>query len=492
MSLRGGNGAFDFGRDSANEGSFRDAAESVLTLGEAARLTGGGILERVANMKSLLPIVGCLCATIISAECADYKIHAFETRQLDNHFWGEGANFGDFNRDGKMDVVSGPYIYWGPGFENRTAYDSDKERSSPGGKAPFTRKGADGNEETVPGFEGALGTNNAYSDNFFAFAHDFNGDTWDDILVLGFPGEASYWHENPAGKSGSWKRHLAIDVTDNESPSFVDITGDGEPEILCNSKGFYGYAVPDPKNPTAPFTWHPISPNNKYHKFTHGIGYGDVDGDGRVDILEKNGWWEQPASLAGDPVWAFHAFPFSAAGGSQMFAYDVNGDGLNDVITSLAAHGYGLAWYEQVREANSITFKGHTFMNAEPSENKYGVAFSQLHALDLIDMDGDGLKDIVTGKRFWAHGAHGDAEPNAPAVIYWFRLVRGAGGSVDWVPHLIDDDSGVGTQVIARDITGDGFPEIVVGNKKGTFVHIHHAKEASRRDWEATQPKALN
>ena len=95
-----------------------------------------------------------------------------------------------------------------------------------------------------------------------------------------------------------------------------------------------------------------------------------------------------------------------------MYAYDVNGDGLNDIITGLAAHGFGLAWYEQYREGGEIRFRQHVFMNKEPQENKYGVKFSELHAIDLVDMDGDGLKDIVTGKRFWSHGRTGDPDRN--------------------------------------------------------------------------------
>ena len=388
-----------------------------------------------------------------------------------------------------MDIVSGPYWYAGPDFKERHAYAPTDSRVSSGGKAPFKLKQPDGSEQEIPGFEGALGVNNAYADNFFAFAHDFNNDGWEDILILGFPGDASHWYENPKGKAGDWVKHLAIDVTDNESPNFVDITGDGKPEILCSSKGFYGYAQPDPANPTAPFKWHSISPNNKYHKFTHGLGFGDVNGDKRTDILEKDGWWEQPASLAGDPVWKFHGFAFSPGGGSQMFVYDVNGDGKNDVITSLAAHGYGLCWYEQIEESGQLVFNQHIFMNKELDENKYGVAFSQIHAVDLVDMDGDGLKDIVTGKRFWAHGSHGDADPGGAAVLYWFKLVRGKNGEVDWVPHLIDNDSGVGTQVVAKDINGDGLPEIVVGNKKGTFFHAHAVKTVAPAEYEKARPK---
>jgi len=206
-----------------------------------------------------------------------------------------------------------------------------------------------------------------------------------------------------------------------------------------------------------------------------------------MDLIEKDGWWEQPSSLANDPQWEFHKAPFGS-GGAQMYAYDVNGDGLNDVITSLAAHGFGLAWYEQLREGG---FREHVIMNKQPRENRYGVKFSELHALDLVDMDGDGLKDIVTGKRFWSHGRIGDPDRNDTAVIYWFQLVRGPDKSVDFVPHLIHDDSGVGTQAVAGDINGDGLPDVVIGNKKGTFVMLHEKKTVSRDDWQKAQPKPL-
>jgi len=434
-----------------------------------------------------------LAAFISSACCAasaadDYALRTFKRIQVSDLFWSEGANFGDFNKDGKNDIVSGPYWWEGPEFKTRHEY------------YPATKTWRLGpvSKISVPGFEGALGQNNTYSDNFFAFTHDFNGDGWTDILILGFPGEKSSWYENPQGKDGHWPRHDILDVTDNESLKFTDITGDGKPEIVCSSKGAYGFAEPDWAAPTKPWKWCSISPNNNYHKFTHGLGIGDVNGDGKLDLLEKDGWWEQPASLTGDPEWKRHKFPFASAHGSaHMFAYDVNGDGLNDVITSLAAHGYGLAWFEQLKERGDdgqIIFTQHNILDPKkggtpPSPNKYGVRFAQLHAVDLVDMDGDGLKDIVTGKRFWAHGPKGDDEPNADAVLYWFKLVRGADKSVDWLPYLIDNNSGIGTQVVAGDINGDGRPDVVVGNKRGTFVHLQQVKQVTKEEWEKAQPK---
>jgi hypothetical protein len=104
-------------------------------------------------------------------------------------------------------------------------------------------------------------------------------------------------------------------------------------------------------------------------------------------------------------------------------------------------------------------------------------------------MDGDGLKDIVTGKRFWAHGKDGDPEPNSAPVLYWWKLVRYTDHSAEFVPHLVDDASGIGTQVIASDYNSDGLPDIVVGNKRGTYVFTHQVKQVTPEEWEAAQPK---
>jgi hypothetical protein len=130
-------------------------------------------------------------------------------------------------------------------------------------------------------------------------------------------------------------------------------------------------------------------------------------------------------------------------------------------------------------------------VNKEAKENPYGVHFSQPHAVDLVDMDGDGLKDLVTGKRFWAHGPEGDPEPNAAPVLFWFQLKRNADKTVDWVPHLIDDNSGTGTQVVAKDYNRDGKPDVVVGNKHGVFVFTQQVKTVSKAEWEAAQPKPM-
>jgi hypothetical protein len=421
-------------------------------------------------------------ALLLAASDAPPVVRTFQRTVLSDQFWCEGAHHGDFNRDGVQDIVAGPWWWAGPEYKERhEIYAPQATFKLPLGAQTVLE---------VPGFEGALGRKNAYSDNFFSWPYDFNADGWMDVLMVGFPGKETVWFENPKGAAGHWQRHLAFDRTDNESPTFTDITGDGKPELVCITRGAYGYAVPDSADPTKPWRWHRITPDRGYGNFTHGLGVGDVNGDGRADLLEKDGWWEQPASLEGDPAWKHHAFRFSGPGGAQMFAYDVNGDGLNDVITSLAAHAFGLAWFEQIRNDGRIEWKEHIIMGQRPEENRYGVKFSELHALDLVDMNGDGLKDIVTGKRFWSHGRLGDPDRNDEAVLYWFELNRGPQG-VDYVPHRIDADSGVGTQIVAGDVNGDRLPDVVVGNKKGVFVLQQQVTPATAAEAEAARPKPL-
>ncbi|MGV3772960.1 MAG: FG-GAP repeat domain-containing protein [Verrucomicrobiales bacterium] len=427
-------------------------------------------------MKPLpIALAAVTCGACLSLG-GEQLIHSYKQIQLTGEFWSEGANFGDFNKDGENDIVSGPFWWQGPDFKKRHEYAPATQK--------FNRKNKDGQDETVHGVDP-----HGYSRNFLAFTHDINKDGYTDILILGFPGEESAWHENPKGREGHWQRHVILDVTDNESPTFTDITGDGVPEIVCASKGHYGYASIG-SDPTKPWKFTNITPNNNYHKFTHGLGVGDVNGDGKMDLLEKDGWWEQPATLEGSPVWKHHKTSFGP-GGAQMYAYDVDGDGDNDVITSLEAHGYGLAWFEHVKDGSNITFNQNLIIGKDPSDNKYGVKFSQMHGIDLVDMDADGIKDIITGKRWWAHGPGADPEPNNTPVTYFFKTTR-AKGAVEFTPYLMSDNCGVGTQVVAGLINKDKLPDVVVGNKRGTYVLLHEGKKAAtQEEWEKAQPKPL-
>jgi hypothetical protein len=153
----------------------------------------------------------------------------------------------------------------------------------------------------------------------------------------------------------------------------------------------------------------------------------------------------------------------------------VDRDGDNDVITALDAHGWGLAWFEQVKEKGETMFREHKFMGDRGEEAKYGVAFSQPHALTMADIDGDGRSDLIVGKRRWAHGPKGDVEPEATPVVYWFRLVNDPGKPPRFEPHLIDDASGVGVQITVADVDRDGRTDVLTASKLGTFVFYNRS-----------------
>ncbi|MEM9282385.1 MAG: VCBS repeat-containing protein [Verrucomicrobiota bacterium] len=370
--------------------------------------------ESISHRKLLSGVMLGLAACFPATAEKTQELISWDTKQLSAEFYGEGAYFGDFNRDGAIDVVSGPYWYAGPEFSDAHEYRPAKEYD------PLR-----------------------YSDNFLTFVHDFNKDGWDDILIIGWPGykedHEHLWYENPKGKDGAWPRREVFKEVDNESPNFGNLVGDEEPELIFHVGGRLGWAAPDPDDPTQPWTFHPISEDLGLTRYAHGLGFGDVNGDGRADFIQSLGWWEQPESIEGDPLWKHHTWDFEIEGtqieldGAQMLVYDVDGDGDNDIITSIDSHGWGIAWLEHTQgDDGEIHFEMHRFINEKPEENRYGVKFSQPHAFDVGDFNGDGLTDFVVGKRFWAHGPEKDPEPNAAAVTYWFELKRGIEADAGW------------------------------------------------------------
>jgi hypothetical protein len=372
-------------------------------------------------------------------------------QRLDDFYYSWDAAVGDIDRDGIPDVVAGPFYYLGPDFtERREIYLSQTYSPS---------------MQYVP--------------NMITHVYDFTGDGWPDVLAT--ESRQMVLYVNSRGEPRRWDRHLVLPGVTTELTLMHDIDGDGQPEIVYAIDNVLAYAKYDSARPTEPWPVHRISgPDVAYF---HGLGVGDINGDGRPDILQAGGWWEQPAAGPDSGLWIHHPVPFGrwnrseGAGGGNIAVFDVNGDGLNDVVASLSAHGFGLAWFEQKRDGEGrITFERHIIMDdfAAEQENAGGITFSQLHAGAIpADIDGDGVLDFVTGKRFWGHReSYTDADPHGAAVLYWYRTVRNpnAPGGAEFVPELIHNRSGVGSLFKVADLNGDGAADIITSATRGTFI----------------------
>lgn len=405
-------------------------------------------------------IAAMCCIQLDDMRADEHVLHRFDRLPLTDIYFSEGAGAGDINQDGHVDVVYGPHWYAGPDF-------ADKHEIYTAVPQPV---------------EG-------YADHFFAWVYDFNADGWNDVFTVGFPGTPAFVYENPQRENLDllWEKHEVFDWVSNESPWLTDLVGDERPELVCTRDGYFGYATINWEQPFAAWTFHAISERITAERFGHGLGVGDLSGDGRLDLIHPGGWFEQPADLTDDPLWVQHQAPFSNSyGGAEMHAYDVDGDGDNDVITSLAAHDFGLAWYEQYTENGERRFRMHQIMGATPEQNHYGLVFSELHSVTLADIDGDGLQDIVTGKTYYSHHQQSPLW-DAGAVVYWFKLVRNDDG-IDWIPYLADGDSGIGRQVGVFDINGDELLDIVTGGMKGAHVLLHRTETVDEQTWLDAQP----
>lgn len=380
----------------------------------------------------------------------------FRLQNLTNLYYSWGPAIADFNKDGSPDIVSGQYYYLGPTYtEARQIY-----------------------------IRGTIDPGSQYF-NGLQYAYDFTGDGWPDVLNAEFT-RAAVLYVNPKGASRRWETYTVTDVMTCEFVLLKDIDGDGTSEFLFkDSENKFVYAKPDPANPTGMWIKTAISEPGPWAN--HGMGTGDINGDGRVDFVNAFGWWEQPAAKG--TTWTYHPAAFgrwsrSSPGGAEIAVYDVNGDGLNDVVTSLQAHGWGLSWFEQKKAADGTrAFVEHQIMGDFSTANAGGVTFSELHGSTFADMDGDGLPDFITGKRLWAHlDTFLDPDPHGEPVLYIYRTVRNpkAPGGAEFVPELVHNRSGVGSHVAVADLNKDGAPEIITGTKLGSFIFWNQWKSARR------------
>lgn len=332
----------------------------------------------------------------------------------------------DLDGDGYLDIVSGENWFRGPDFQRR----------------PFR----------------SILTWNNYIDDFSDLPLDVDGDGHVDVVSVGWGTRRIAWWRNPGQAKGKWERQVVHEGLPVEFALLVDLDGDGEArEVLPQFGGQTGGKTSWFESRGRDGRWdeHVVREAGD----GHGIGAGDVNGDGRTDVLTPKGWLQAPSDPRSTP-WEWHPeWSFDEHVGF-LHVTDVDGDGLQDVVTT-HAHSYGIFWLQQARGP-----EGKRIWN----RLKIDDAWSQAHASTLADLTGDGRPELVTGKRLFAHNGH-DAGGREPLGIYWYEYVD-TGQQWEWVRHVIHYGGrvGGGMQIPVVDMDSDGDLDIVVAGKSGVFL----------------------
>ncbi len=378
-----------------------------------------------------LSVAAAFCALAVQSFAADAPEPKnvapggvkFAMHRIGN-FRSEACGVADFNCDGKPDVFAGEFLYLAPDF-----------------KPVKVRTIAGSVDENGKG----------YRNDFANMPLDVDGDGKPDIISVDWFSKSSTWFKN-TGASGEWPMTLIEQNGNFECGNLADVLGHGKADcVLPDVKRTVWY-----EQVKGGLAIHVVSEK----PMNFGGGAGDLNGDGRPDIIRPDAWFEAPADpRKGEwierPIKLGSKEDGKSEHTAQILVFDVNGDGLNDLICS-SAHRYGIFWYEQFREGGEIKFKRHLIDDT----------WTQAHSLALGDLDGDGKPELVAGKRFMAHNGK-DPEEDAPLGVYYYKLQ--VKPEVKWTKHVITFNQGVGSglNVCLADMDGDSDLDVVVTGKFG-------------------------
>jgi len=354
----------------------------------------------------------------------------------------EGITTLDMNGDGRLDILSGAYWYENPGPQGG-AWKRHQYRT--------------------------VGIHDEFVSDSGEWTIDVNHDGAPDVITYGWIENGLWWYENPKKPNVMWNRHLICNSYDTEGGWMGDINSDGKPDLVLahyNHSGilWVDFSGPKPvvhhlgedhsrdKNVgNANGIIHIVSSGSKAED-GHGIGIADINGDGKADILTPYGWFENID--ASRDQWKWHPDWNLGDAGFPIIGYDVNNDGKMDIIYG-QGHSYGLFWLEQQGSGVGRHWIRHAI----------DESYSQIHALKLVDLDGDGEPELLTGKRYRGHSGH-DPGSYDPLVVYYYKINRKTAQFTRYAIS-VNGTAGAGTQFVTEDFDGDGDIDIASAGKTG-------------------------